>query len=378
MAERTYRAAIIGATGRGDYGHGLDVVYNGMPEVEVVAVADPDPQGRARCAARVAAGARQPATFADYREMLEKVRPELVSVAPRWIDGHRDMVLACVAAGVKGIYCEKPFARTLAEADEMLAACRKAGAHLAVAHQNRALPYLEHARGLIRSGAIGRPMRIRGKGKDDARGGAEDLIVLGTHVLDLMRAFAGDPLWAFGHIRVDGRELAAADVREGAEGLGPIGGNNLTGYFAFREGIAGTYESYVSRGATRFMGVWIEGTEGTLAFHGSFDKQVWLCRQPQWTPELGGGAWERIRIPEWDLGPDGHPRSSAELLTLANQRMVRGLIECIERGGPHFSSGEDARWAMEMYFAVPESHRTGARVPLPLRNRQNPWTLLRA
>ena len=66
----------------------------------------------------------------------------------------------------------------------------------------------------------------------------------------------------------------------------------------------------------------------------------------------------------------------AELLNLANQRIVRGLIDCIEKGGPHFSSGEDARWAMEMYLALPESQRTGARVSLPMKNRQNPWTLL--
>ena len=37
-----YKAAIIGHTGQGDYGHGLDVVYVDMPDVEVVAVADPD------------------------------------------------------------------------------------------------------------------------------------------------------------------------------------------------------------------------------------------------------------------------------------------------------------------------------------------------
>ena len=42
-----YRAAIIGHTGQGNYGHGLDMVYARMPEVEVVAVADPDPKGLA-------------------------------------------------------------------------------------------------------------------------------------------------------------------------------------------------------------------------------------------------------------------------------------------------------------------------------------------
>jgi predicted dehydrogenase len=375
MANPVYRAAVIGRTGQGDYGHGLDVVYNGMANVQVVAVADPDPEGRARCAVRTRGQGPPPAEFADYREMLEKAKPDLVSIGPRWIDCHHAMVLACAASRVKGIYCEKPFARTLTEADEMIAACKKAGSYLAVAHQNRAVPYLEHVKRMVREGAIGKPVRIRGKGKDDSRGGAQDLIVLGTHVLDMMRAVAGDPLWAFGHIRQDGRDITRADVKEGAERVGPIAGNNLTGYFAFPEGVSGSFDSYVSKGSGRFMGIWVEGTEGTITLHGGFDKQAYLCKTPQWTPELGG-AWERIRVPNWDSGPDGHPRSGAELLNLANQRMVQGLIECIEKGGTHFSSGEDGRWAMEMYFAIPESQRTGARVSLPMKNRQNPWALL--
>lgn len=372
MPSQIYRAAIIGRTGQGDYGHGLDVVYNGMPQVKVVAVADPDEAGRAACAART----RAPEQFADYQEMLRKTKPDLVSIGPRWIDCHHDMVSACIAAGVRGIFCEKPFARTLAEADAMVAACRKARVPVAVAHQNRAVPYLDRVRQLVREGAIGKLRRIRGKGKDDSRGGAEDLIVLGTHVVDMMRACAGDPLWAFGHVRQDAAELSRADVRPGAEQLGPIGGNNLTAYYAFPGGVAGSFESYAGRGGSRQMGLWLEGTEGTITLHGGFDKQAYLCKSPQWTPEMGAAAWERIRIPEWDNGPDGHPRSGAELLNLANQRMVLGLIECIEKGGTHFSSAEDARWAMEMYFAIPESQRTGDRVTFPLKTRENPWALI--
>jgi predicted dehydrogenase len=369
---KTYRAAVIGRTGQGDYGHGLDVVYNGMPDVRVVAVSDPDPAGRAACAVRTGA----PAQYADYREMLEREKPDLVSVGPRWIDCHRDMVLACAAAGVKGIYCEKPFARTLAEADEMLEACRRSQTYVAVAHQNRSVPYLAHVKERVRRGDIGKLMRIRGKGKDDSRGGALDLIVLGTHVLDMMRYVAGNPLWAWAHLRQDGRDIAAADVKQGAEHVGPIAGNNLSGYYAFPEGVSGSFESWVGPGATRHMGLWIEGTHGSITLHGGFDKQCWICNAPQWTPDLGGAAWERIRLPEWDNGPDGHPRSGALFLNDANQRMVRALIECIEKGGRHFSSGEDARWAMEMYFALPESQRTGGRVSFPMKTRENPWGLL--
>jgi hypothetical protein len=47
------------------------------------------------------------------------------------------MILAAIAAGVKGIYVEKPFVRTLAEADEVVKLCAEKGVRLAIAHRNR-------------------------------------------------------------------------------------------------------------------------------------------------------------------------------------------------------------------------------------------------
>lgn len=73
-----FRVAIIGRTGKGDYGHGLDVVWHEIEQADVVAVADPDPQGRAAAAERTGA----PRAYSDYRQMLEKERPQIVSVAP--------------------------------------------------------------------------------------------------------------------------------------------------------------------------------------------------------------------------------------------------------------------------------------------------------
>ncbi|PYJ00013.1 MAG: hypothetical protein DME25_21680 [Verrucomicrobia bacterium] len=61
------RAAVIGHTGRGDYGHSLDTIFANRPGVELVAVADPDDAGRARAARKIAA----PRQYADYRQMLE-------------------------------------------------------------------------------------------------------------------------------------------------------------------------------------------------------------------------------------------------------------------------------------------------------------------
>src|SRR5262249_53217781 len=57
MTPRRFRVAVIGRTGKGNYGHGLDTVWNQIDIAEVVDVADPDDKGRAAAAARTKAQA---------------------------------------------------------------------------------------------------------------------------------------------------------------------------------------------------------------------------------------------------------------------------------------------------------------------------------
>ena len=196
-----------------------------------MAVADDDPDGLRDAGART--GARS--LYADYREMLERERLDFVAVCPRWLDARAEMVIAAAEAGVKGLFCEKPFARTLAEADAMLEACERAGTRVAVAHR-RANPYEQRARAMVAEGAIGELQSLRGQGKCDHRSGAQDLMVLGTHMMDSMRYVAGsDVVWASGHVTQDGRDVTVEDIREGDEEMGLIAGNALFATYAFRE-----------------------------------------------------------------------------------------------------------------------------------------------
>src|SRR5439155_11487167 len=137
--------------------------------------------------------------YADYRQMLEKEKPQIVSVADRHLDLHRDMVVACARAGAS-IFLEKPMARTLAEADEMVTACEMHHVKLAIAHQTRYSPRLKRVRDLIDDGKLGDLLELRGRGKEDSRGGGQDLMVLGTHVFDLTRLLAGDARWCLARV----------------------------------------------------------------------------------------------------------------------------------------------------------------------------------
>src|SRR5687768_5611524 len=129
------RAVIIGHTGRGNYGHDLDLVFTGRRGIQIAAIADPDESGRAAALRRTGAARG----YADYRAMLEQERPQLVCVAPRWTEQHHAMVSAALRVGAH-VYCEKPFTQTLAEADDLLAQAPAANLKIAVAHQGRLAP----------------------------------------------------------------------------------------------------------------------------------------------------------------------------------------------------------------------------------------------
>jgi hypothetical protein len=170
-APTPYRVAIIGHTGRGNYGHGLDTMWQYLPNTKVVAIADADPKGLAAAQTKL----KLDRAYADYTTMLNEVKPDLVAIGPRHIDQHLAMVLAATQAGARGIYMEKPFCRSPQEADEIIAACAKSNTKLALAHRNRYHPALQACQKLIAAGTIGRLLEVRCRGKEDTRGGTLDL-----------------------------------------------------------------------------------------------------------------------------------------------------------------------------------------------------------
>ncbi|MEX0653870.1 MAG: Gfo/Idh/MocA family oxidoreductase [Phycisphaeraceae bacterium] len=92
--------------------------------------------------------------FASTQALYAKRVPEVVSVCT-WPALHHPMVLEAVAAGVKGIVCEKPMALDGSEVDEMLAACRDKGVRMVIAHQRRYNAGFEQARQQIAAGVLG-------------------------------------------------------------------------------------------------------------------------------------------------------------------------------------------------------------------------------
>lgn len=370
-----YRAAIIGHTGRGNYGHGLDNAFLGIPAIQVIAVADPDPDGRASAQARTGASA----AYADYRTMLEQERPDLVAIAPRFVGDRVAMVEAAAAVGAH-LYVEKPLAASVADADTMLAACKKANTKMAVAHQGRLHPITLHAMRLVQDGAIGRLRLIRGYGKMDHRGGGQDLMILGTHVLDQMRLFGGDATWASAELLADARLTTAADLRPGAEEIAPIAGNGLRASYGFsgvgaNGGVIGHFESYAGLGeGEELFGLELVGENRQLSLRGGFTKRLLHYPRPYINPGAAYDRWEPIVTPNVEPGDvPGPDIDSAILVQRANHRLVYDLLAAIEEDREPASSGERARDALELIQAIAAAHSQGGRVTLPLQQRTHPF-----
>jgi predicted dehydrogenase len=360
----TYRAVVIGDTARGGYGHGLDVAFVGLPGVQIVAVADPDAAGRQRALER--SGAER--GYADYREMLARETMDLVAVGPTWLDQREPMVVAAANAGVKAIYCEKPLARSLEEADRMLAACDARGVKIGVAHQNRAFPAPYAARELIAAGKIGRLRAMRAYSKQDSRAGGLELLIHGTHMFDLMRLFAGDARWCNARVAQDGHDLIPAELVPASDAWGLIAGDDIVAQYGFDHGILGTFETvrYDDGGGTPYFCMELCGTAGLLTFWSDLRSPLYYHPYPQALPDRAG-EWRDVRPGHSALRT---PHSNG--LHIGNQALVGDLLAAVEAGRPPVSSGHDGRAALEMIMAAYESHIQQERVRLPLEQREHP------
>jgi predicted dehydrogenase len=306
--------------------------------------------------------------------MLEKEHPNVVAIGPRQPDQRVPMFLAAVEAGVRAIFTEKPFGRDLEEADRILKVCDARGVKVTVAHQNRAFPGPRLARRLIAEGRIGRLRALKAYGKQDRRGGGQDLMVLGTHMLDLMRSFVGDARWCHARVTEGGKDATPAAVRPAEEAAGLIAGDDIVASFGFDGGVTGSYESARADdgGKGNYFRMDICGTGGIVTVWSSTTMPVYLYPRPFALPDQAAD-WQVLE-PEPYPAPEGAgpPPAGASAMHPANQILAADLLAALEEDRQPMSSGHDARAALEMIMAVYESHISGDRVSLPLAQRSHP------
>jgi len=145
------RMAVIGCVGRGriaDYAH--------KPEegVRVVAGADKYPDAIERFKTRCRENFDfEPNCYFDYREMIEKEKPDGVFItSPDFL--HEEHAVFCLEHKV-AVYLEKPIAITIAGADRILEAAYRNKTPLMLGHNMRYMSHIMKMKELVDAGAVG-------------------------------------------------------------------------------------------------------------------------------------------------------------------------------------------------------------------------------
>lgn len=141
------------------------------------------------------------ATAAESMEALLAADIDAVYIASP-VDAHLEQVLACAKAG-KHVLCEKPLGLTVAEAETMVAACKKAGVHFGTAFMMRFHTQHLAAAKLIEEGRLGKPVFGRAQlscwyppmdrawRHHPAKSGGGSLIDMGNHCINLLELCFG-------------------------------------------------------------------------------------------------------------------------------------------------------------------------------------------
>jgi predicted dehydrogenase len=291
----------------------------------LAAVAD---LSRPNAEAFVAAHQPGAAIFADYREMMPEVRPDIVSVC-LWPHLHAEVVCAVAPFKPRVIFCEKPMDINWDAALRMHETCQQHGVRLAINHQRRFNRPLAKAHALLDGGAIGRLVRLEGAW--------HNISDSGTHVLDMMFFFNHDTPaeWVLGQI----------DMRGAQKVFGAINAGHGITEFRFQNGVRAVYH-FGQQHAELGCLLRLIGEGGVIEI--LFDAP-WLRIRRH-----GQADWEVV-----DTGENIHDDK-------AIYRGIADILECLETGAVPQLASERALRATEIIFATHESARRRGRVDLPL------------
>lgn len=350
-------------------GHGTHLAFVGLPGVEHVALADSNPDGLEERMSRL--GAKH--HYDDYLEMLEREKPQIVVLGSRLPEDHDVQIRAAAERGIH-VLCEKPMSNDLRVADELIALAEKHHVKIAVAHLARHALVFRTMKRMIEEGAIGTPLTFYGRGKEDERGGGEDMVVLGTHILDLGCYLFGAPESVSAEITVDGRPLRREDRSVTKEPLGPVAGDNVFALYRFPNSVRGIFESRkgLFRKQVR-MGVSVIGSEGILSVRYDGERKLRLSRTPY--PPEDEAAYEEVPLVETRVIPGAEELRDFGFLWYFrdNNRFAAWDLLCaIEENRQPLASAYDARTALEMINGAYASQLEGRVIPLPLAEREHP------
>ena len=364
-------------TGGRKGGHLTEYAFTGLPGVEIAALADVNPEAEKTF---FLTGAKR--RYESYFAMVEAEKPDIVVLCSRLPGEHYTQIKFALEHHCH-VFCEKPLAETPELADELLALSRKTGRLVQMAHLARFAPTFREMKRMIHAGEIGKVLTCVMRGKEDTRGGGEDMLVLGTHVLDAAAWLFGRPEQVYSDIRIGGRPITAEDVLETTEPLGPCGGDEVFSLYRFENGVNGVFASrrVVPKGDAR-LGITVCGTEGMLTIRYTGQRELRICRDFP-VPMEDRSEFQVVTPPEDPPIPGAVPLDYEKLkidtsryhfLYFAenNRRAAWNLLQAIA-GREQLAAGIDSALdSLEMIVGAYQSAILHAPVSFPLADRRHP------
>jgi myo-inositol 2-dehydrogenase/D-chiro-inositol 1-dehydrogenase len=331
---RPVRIALVGAGRMGSF-HGATAAHR-LPAAQLVAVADAAPGTAARLAADLGA----PRAYEDPADVLTDPEVDAVVVAAP-ARFHADLVVAAAAAG-KAVFCEKPMAVTLADADRAIEAARASGVVLQVGFNRRFARDWRAARELLDAGRLGTPRLLRSLTRDP--GGFDPATVPpGSLFLETL-------IHDFDTLRFLNPGAAAVEVHATADALVEPEWRDRglldTGVVVVRfdNGAIGTAEAC-------FEAVYGYDVRGEVLGSGGM-------------ATLGDGRRTGLTF----SGPSGRStetvRSDQELFHDAYVAELAAFVDAVRTGTPAPVTGADARAALAIALAAAESVRSTTSVQI--------------
>lgn len=293
--------------------------------------------------------------YEDYRDMIEEVNPELVSIATE--SGlHAEIALYCIEKSTN-LIIEKPMAMSIEDADKIIKLSAEKGVKVSACHQNRFNVAIQQLRQAIEAGRFGKlshgSIHVRwNRNKDyytqapwrgtwDQDGGA--LMNQCIHGIDLLRWMMGDEIEEiYGVTRQHFHDyLEAEDV-----GMAVV---------KFKNGSIGTIE-----GTTN---VYPKNLEETLYIFGE-----------NGTVKIGGTSTNNIDV--WDFSDEteadqknkGFKEETSNVYGNGHTSLFADVIDAIKNDRKPYVDAVAGRNALEVVLAIYKSQKTGGTINLPLKD----------
>ena len=321
--------------------------YDAIAETEVVAVANRGAERLQRFANRF--GVTN--TYLDYRTMIEKERPDIVSITTPSF-ARAEPIIFAAEHGVRAIYAEKGLCASLAEADAIVAACKANHVVFNWGASRRHHDGYKKLQAAIAQGAIGEP-------RFATLYFYTDLIKHHPHTLDLVAMMFGDPkpLW------VEGRLIEPGDPFDPT----PRRPHPVYDPAAHRYVPSAGYE--IADPMVGFFRVgYVGGAEGIFVPHrGSFDIDVHGTEGRAIAWENGDDFRIRRTSAKTHTTEETILRPTGESPTICT---IRDMIRALETGTPTQGNLDITMQSVEAQFGLAHSHlQGGARVHLPVADR---------